>query len=105
MIKLNGLFLFLYLYLAKVPHRAKSVFSLWIARGEQDARRLREDWGRVRSSTPITLSSVLFLRRLKAFVLCGGLGEGIFDTLSEMKCIKTSNKSYSTTWATCGGTV
>lgn len=77
--KLTRLFLFLYLYLAKVAHRAKGVFSLWIA------RRLTEDWGRVKRSTPITLSSVLFLRRLKAFVSCGGLGEGIFDTLSERK--------------------
>ena len=85
MFKLKRLFLFVYLYLAKVAHRAKGALSLWIARGERNARRLREDWGRVRRSTPITLSSVLFLRRLKAFVLCGGLGEGIFDTLSERK--------------------
>ena len=85
MIKLTSLFLFLYLYLAEVSHRAKGVFSLCIARGERDAKRLREDWGRVRCSTPITLSSVLFLRRLKAFVLFGGLGEGIFETLSERK--------------------
>ena len=40
--KLTRLFLFLYLYLAKVAHRAKGVFSLWIA------RRLTEDWGRVK---------------------------------------------------------
>ena len=85
MIKLTRLFLFRYLYLAKVAHHTKSDFSLWIARGERDARRLTEDWGRVKCSTSITLSSVLFLRRLKAFVLCGGLGEGIFDTLSERK--------------------
>ena len=85
MFKLKRLFLFVYLYLAKVAYRAKGALSLWIARGERNARRLREDWGRVRRSTPITLSSVLFLRRLKAFVLCGGLGEGIFDTLSERK--------------------
>ena len=85
MFKLTRLFLFLYLYLAKVAHRAKGVFSLCIAREERDARRLTEDWGRVKCPTPSTLSSVLFLRRLKAFVLCGGLGEGIFDTLSERK--------------------
>lgn len=91
----------------KLPNtpRAAIVLSLWIAREERDARKLREDWGQVRRSTPITLSSVLFLRRLSAFVLCGGLGEGIFDTLSERKCIKISYKPYSTTWATWGRTV
>ena len=32
MFKLTRLFLFVYLYLAKVAHRTKGVFSLWIAR-------------------------------------------------------------------------
>ena len=43
MFKLTRLFLFLYLYLARVAHRAKGVFSLCIARKEREKtdRRLR----------------------------------------------------------------
>lgn len=32
--------LFIFIYYLKVAHRTKSVFSLWITRGERDARRL-----------------------------------------------------------------